>query len=337
MAEEPGFRFAADPAKSRYGPVVHGLKTLIDGISRSTGLGSAQVVAAILAAAGLSLALVVGAVIVIARDTGPARPEPLSDYVPGGPPPPDRAVLNAGAQAPSPAPTDVLGDRYQGTEPDGALPAGSAAPRTIPLPSFLKSDRQAAPDEDEAETPVAAGTRDRAAWLEPRPWRLKEGDHREMFGGTTPSGQRSTAQQDVKEPKTGSVTGGNLSRSAAERAGGLAGQLPSVPDVGGGVVLGGELPPPRDDKRKGGAAESKRPKSGGTTVEGPVIQEKIPDVGPGQQISEVQSGPGPAAQNRIGPAGQDMLSVPIDVNRIQLDANKANDVDRSPGVHVIGQ
>ena len=65
MGEGPRFEFPADPAKGRYGPVAHGFKSLIDGFSRSTGL---------------SLALVASAVVIIARDTGPAKPEPVTDY-----------------------------------------------------------------------------------------------------------------------------------------------------------------------------------------------------------------------------------------------------------------
>ena len=152
---------------------------------------------------------------------------------------------------------------------------------------------------------------------------------KEAFGGTQKSAQSSTAQSATSQSSSGRFAAG-----ASERAGRYAGEIPSVPGIANGVVVGAEAPPAERDPEAGPAPAVKNKKG---KVEGPVKQEKIPDVGPGVQVNNVQSGPGPSGQPRIGAAsGGDILSVPIDVNRIQVDANRANDVDRSPGINTIG-
>ncbi|TBR17588.1 hypothetical protein EPO15_16550 [bacterium] len=354
MGEGPRFEFPADPAKGRYGPVAHGFKSLIDGFSRATGLSPSQVVAGMVVAAGLSLALVAAAVIVIARDTGPAKPEPVTDYVPGGPPPPDHAALNPDGLGPSPAPTNILGEsgpayaaEESGGPPSGASFDGSQGAKAMPLSSFLNFGRrppqtpsQTAASQD-SEAGAAGGDR---PWFKPKAWLLQKRDGpqaEQWFKGTNKSQQSSSAQGggDTASQLPGngagiapeSMTKRRFATSAAERAGRYANQLPSVPAIGEGVAVGAQ-----NDDPPGAPPEVPKNKKG--PVEGPVKQEKIPDVGPGKVVSAVQSGPGPSGQARIGaaaPAG-DILSVPIDVNRIQIEANKAHDVDRSPGVNTIG-
>lgn len=352
MGESPHFEFPADPAKARYGPVAHGLKALIDGLSRGTGLSSAQVVAGLLTAVTLTLALAAAAVVIIARDTGPARPEPVTDYVPGGPPPPDHAALNPDTLGPSPAPTNILGESGPayaaedgGGPPTGASFDGGRGAQSIPLSSFLKFDGGRRPQQA-AETAAAegggpAGEAGRS-WFKPKAWLLQKRDGpqaQEWFKGTQKSAQSSNAQAGQgggtnQLPGGGagiapeSMTKRRFAVSAEERAGRYANQLGAVPAIGEGVAVGADDPPP------GEAPVIKNPKG---KVEGPVKQEKVPEVGPGKVVSAVQSGPGPSGQARVAPAaGGDILSVPIDVNRIQIEANKAHDVDRSPGINTIG-
>lgn len=345
MGESPRFEFPADPAKARYGPVAHGLKALIDGLSRGTGLSSAQVVAGLLTAAALTLALAAAAVVIIARDTGPAKPEPVTDYVPGGPPPPDHAALNPDTLGPSPAPTNILGEsgpayaaEEGGAPPAGASFDGSRGAQSIPLSSYLKFDGGRRPPQT-AETAAAegggpAGEAGRS-WFKPKAWLLQKRDGPqtgEWFNGTQKSRQSSNAQASGELPGGGagiapeSRTKSRFAVSAEERAGRYANQLTAVPAIGEGVAVGANDPPP------GQAPAVQNPKG---KVEGPVKQEKVPEVGPGKVVGAVQSGPG--GQARVTPAaGGDILSVPIDVNRIQIEANKAHDVDRSPGVNTIG-
>lgn len=336
MGESPRFEFPADPTKARYGPVAHGLKGLIDGLSRGTGLSSAQVVAALLTAATLSMAVVAAAVIIIARDTGPAKPEAVSDYVPGGPPPPDPAALNAVAYGASPAPTNFLGDPGDASTPE-------ASPRSIPLSSFVNWERKDDPPQASSdEAPQAEAPK--KDWFKPKAWLLKERSMpqvKEAFSGTQKSQQSSSAQSSSQVPGGGggiapeSMTKRRFATSAEERAGRYAGEVPSVPGISNGVAVGAEQPPAERDPEAGPASPVKNKKG---KVEGPVKQEKVPDVGPGVQVNNVQSGPGPSGQPRIGAAsGGDILSVPIDVNRIQVEANRANDVDRSPGINTIGK
>ena len=165
---------------------------------------------------------------------------------------------------------------------------------------------------------------------------------RESFGGTQKSQQSSTAQSSSEVPGGGagiapeSMTKRRFATGASERAGRYAGEIPSVPGIVNGVAGGAGQPPAESDPEAGPAPAVKNKKG---KVEGPVKQEKVPDVGPGKVVSAVQSGPGTSGQPRIGaaPPGGDILSVPIDVNRIQVEANRANDVDRSPGINTIGK
>lgn len=153
-------------------------------------------------------------------------------------------------------------------------------------------------------------------------------------------GAESTTAAQVNSGGSGGGSGGRssddeglgLSRQAAQRAGRFSGELPGVPDIGPGVRVG--APPPQIRIGR----QQEQPRSGNAKVEGPVVQQKTPDVGPGVQVNNVQSGGNPSGQPKISNAGNaDILSVPVDVNRIQLDPNKANDVDRSPGVNTIGK
>ncbi|TPW19314.1 MAG: hypothetical protein FD126_2813, partial [Elusimicrobia bacterium] len=218
MGESPRFEFPADPTKARYGPVAHGLKGLVDGLSRGTGLSSSQVVAGLLTAGALSLAVIAAAVVIIARDTGPAKPEPVSDYTPGGPPPPDPAALNADSYGSSPAPTNVLGEGGadyasepgSGAPPSGASFDGGAGGRTIPLSSFLKLDgKPGRPPASTAATEDGAGDGGQApdrSWFKPKAWLLKERSMpqtKEAFGGTQKSQQTSSAQSSSEVPGGG--------------------------------------------------------------------------------------------------------------------------------------
>lgn len=162
----------------------------------------------------------------------------------------------------------------------------------------------------------------------------------QAFGGTKGSNQTSSAKSgDTPAGGAGiapeSMTKRRFATSAAERAGRYAGEVPSVPGIMNGVAVGAEQPPSEQDPEAAPAPAVKNKKG---KVEGPVKQEKVPEVGPGVQVNNVQSGPGPSGQPRISAAsGGDILSVPIDVNRIQVEANRANDVDRSPGINTIGK
>lgn len=377
MDERPRFEFPADPSKARYGHVANGLKGLIDSLSRAAGVSPSAVVGGLVAVVGLGAAVLFAAVWVVARDLGrrPAETSrPAVTAEDSGLAAPERAPLNSMDRGASPMPTDRLGslagvggdEEASGPPSNGASFDGAAGGRTLKLSSFLKDHSSEAADYRKAlefsktparsRAPEPSDTEDRSQ-TGVRPWKLKDrpfGTTNTGLGNSPTSNQRSSAQMGLPQqagPRAGSglesspdmndrispesETKRRFATSAKERAGRYADQIPGVADIAEGTVVGTELAP--EDKP---APPEERPKkkSKKGEVEGPVKQEKVPEVGPGVQVNNVSSGGKPAtrATNPTAPA-QDMLSTPVDVNRIQIDADKAHDVDRGGGINTIGK
>lgn len=323
-------------------------------LERQTGMGPGHLLAG---AAALAVILFGLSRLLPARSAGEAARQPAAQLeleplpekapFPAELAAPRRAGLNA--EGGSSSLTTIIKEAGQEDAGEGAARAGASFEgRPTRLSQFLTGEMAERARQAGA---LPAAPEEGAQEEEPAPAQQPRRTQRRMTPLQSPlrgGGTEETTAAQVTSGGTGGGSGGRgsddeglgLSRQAAQRAGRLAGELPGVPEIGPGVRVG--APPPNRFGRQAapgrGAQTEERPQSRNGKVEGPVVQQKTPEVGPGVQVNNVQSAGNPSGVPKISNAGNpDILSVPVDVNRIQLDPNKSNDVDRAPGINTIGK
>lgn len=303
----------SDPAKKKYGTIVYGLKLFIDGLSEASGFSSAQVVAGIAGVGFLGTAAIIAAAVILMRDAIPSQQErPAFDTALTAP----NAIEAPGR--PSPAPFGSLG---QSPDPQPAPSYRTLSLTTEPLPA---SPEEAPPQE------AAAPPKHKPAEVKNNPM-----ENRSWAGLQDIKSRSVDSKAEGAIPKeAGSSGDGRFTGKLKAEAGGYGGDIPAVPDITGGTVLGAQGASPAKKKQEPEAASASKKKPGKT--DGPVVQADIPDTGPGKQLSAAPSAGSPSNGSRVEKSG-DILTTPVDVNRIGLDPAKANNVDQSGGVIGIGK
>lgn len=303
----------SDPGKAKYGPIAYGFKVLIDGLATSTGLSGAQVVGGLLTVVFLGFALVVAAGVVLMRETvggGSGHPAFDARQQASTQPPPD---------LPSPLPVGHLGTPTQGSLTPVYGGGGGSGSEIIPVAQTPP------PMPEQGTLPANAGGK---PWPQKKPWHMEGAKYQKFesgFGTNDPNSQNRA--EGAAMAGGGGGGQGRFTSRMSRAAGGYAGQIPGAPELPAGQVMGAQ------GGGGGLGADGAFGMKKGGKVDGPVIQDKIPDVGQGERKT---ANPTPGAPTRgmqaenMPPTGTQGAA--SDVNKIQLDPSHANNIDRAPGV-----